>query len=121
MRAVHACWTSRSRELAGKTRGIVGSASWDAGSRASRRPSGCPVLIAQRPGGPPQEGACPLDELLARSDVVTLHVPLADNTRGLIGAARARADEVRRAADRHGARRNRRRGGAGRGAAAADG
>jgi D-3-phosphoglycerate dehydrogenase len=28
----------------------------------------------------------PLDELLSRSDIVSLHVPLTDNTRGLIGA-----------------------------------
>jgi len=45
------------------------------------------VLIAQRPGGPPQEGRLPLAELLPRVDVLTLHCPLADNTRNLIGAA----------------------------------
>jgi len=28
----------------------------------------------------------PLDDLLAQADVLSLHVPLADNTRGLIGA-----------------------------------
>ena len=40
---------------------------------------------------------CRFDELLARSDIVSLHVPLAPSTRGLIGAARARPDAARRA------------------------
>jgi len=74
------------RELAGKTLGIVGYGELGRGIARVAQALGMSVLIAQRPGGPPQEGRLPLDELLARSDVVTLHVPLADNTRGLIGA-----------------------------------
>jgi glycerate dehydrogenase len=45
------------------------------------------VLVAERPGGPPRPGWLPLAELLPRVDVLTLHCPLADNTRNLIGAA----------------------------------
>lgn len=74
------------RELAGKTLGIVGYGELGRGVARVAEAFGMTVLIAQRPGGPPQEGRLPLDELLARSDVVTLHLPLADNTRGLIGA-----------------------------------
>ena len=54
-----------------------------------------------------------LDELLATSDVVSLHVPLLPATQNLIGAARAGAHEARRGADPGLARRHRRRGGAG--------
>jgi glycerate dehydrogenase len=74
------------RELAGKALGIVGCGELGRGVARVAEAFGMTVLIAQRPGGPPQEGRLPLDELLARSDVVTLHLPLADNTRGLIGA-----------------------------------
>jgi glycerate dehydrogenase len=74
------------RELAGKTLGIVGYGELGRGVARVAEAFGMSVLVAQRPGGPPQEGRLPLDELLPRSDVVSLHVPLADNTRGLIGA-----------------------------------
>ena len=73
------------RELAGKTLGIVGYGELGRGVARVAEAFGMSVLVAQRPGGSPQQGRLPLDELLARSDVVTLHVPLADNTRGLIG------------------------------------
>jgi glycerate dehydrogenase len=74
------------RELAGRTLGVVGYGELGQGVARVAQALGMSVLVAQRPGGPAQEGRTPLDELLARSDVVTLHVPLADNTRGLIGA-----------------------------------
>jgi len=73
------------RELAGKTLGIVGYGELGRGVARVAEAFGMSVLVAQRPGGSPQQGRLPLDELLARSDVVTLHVPLAGNTRGLIG------------------------------------
>lgn len=73
------------RELTGKTLGIVGYGELGRGVARVAEAFGMSVLVAQRPGGSPQQGRMPLDELLARSDVVTLHVPLADNTRGLIG------------------------------------
>jgi glycerate dehydrogenase len=74
------------RELAGRTLGIVGYGELGRGVARVAQALGMSVLVAQRPGGPAQEGRLPLDELLARADVVTLHVPLADNTLGLIGA-----------------------------------
>jgi glycerate dehydrogenase len=42
--------------------------------------------IAGRPASPPQSGRVPLDQLLATADIVSLHCPLNDATRGLIGA-----------------------------------
>jgi glycerate dehydrogenase len=45
------------------------------------------ILIAQRPGGAPQPGRLPLEGLLPRVDILSLHCPLAENTRDLIGAA----------------------------------
>jgi glycerate dehydrogenase len=51
---------------------------------------GMTVLVAQRPGSERQgaaPGRTPLRELLPRVDVLSLHCPLVDNTRNLIGAA----------------------------------
>jgi len=74
------------RELAGKTLGLVGYGELGRGVARVAEAFGMQVLIAQRPGRPAQEGRVPLDALLAQADVLTLHVPLAENTRGLIGA-----------------------------------
>jgi len=43
-------------------------------------------MIANRPGGPREPGRVDLDQLLAESDVLTLHCPLTPDTRGMIGA-----------------------------------
>ena len=76
------------RELRDKTLGIVGYGELGRGVEKLARAFGMQVLIAQRPGGEPQAGRVELDELLARADVVTLHVPLAPNTDKLINAHR---------------------------------
>ena len=61
--------------------------------------------------------AMSLDRLLTTSDVVSLHVPLAPETRHLIDKRAARADEAVRVPDQHvarpGGRRRRARLGAG--------
>ena len=75
------------RELAGKTMGIVGYGELGKGVAGVAKAFGMEVLIAQRPGGAVQLGRVGLHELLRVSDVISLHVPLADNTRNLIGAA----------------------------------
>jgi glycerate dehydrogenase len=73
------------RELAGKTLGIIGYGELGRGVEKIARAFDMKVMIAQRPGGDKRAGRLSLDALLQRSDVVTLHVPLADNTRNLIG------------------------------------
>lgn len=77
-------------ELEGKTVGVVGTGR--IGTAAARRfgAFGCRILGASRSRSPEFVSAggayAKLDDLLGRSDVVTLHVPLAPGTRGLIGA-----------------------------------
>jgi glycerate dehydrogenase len=46
------------------------------------------IEVANRPGGPPQDGRRDLDALLPELDVLTLHCPLSDATRGLISRGR---------------------------------
>jgi glycerate dehydrogenase len=74
-------------ELAGKTLGIIGYGELGQAVARVAQAFGMDVLIAQRPGGPPRAGRLPLRDLLPRVDVLSLHCPLADNTRNLIGAA----------------------------------
>lgn len=74
------------RELNGKTLGIVGYGELGSGVARIAECFGMEILIAQRPGGPATEGRLPLEELLPRVDVLTLHCPLTEQTRNLIGA-----------------------------------
>ena len=77
-------------ELEGKTVGVVGTGR--IGTAVARRlvPFGCTLLGASRSRPRPFTDAggthVELEDLLERSDIVTLHVPLTDGTRGLIGA-----------------------------------
>lgn len=76
------------RELAGLTLGVVG---YGALGQAVARVADClgmRVLVAARPGsaGAPPPDRLPLAALLPQVDVLTLHCPLAANTRHLIGA-----------------------------------
>jgi glycerate dehydrogenase len=73
------------REIGGKRLGIVGYGELGSGVARIAEAFGMEVLIARRPGGPKQEGRLPLEELLPRVDVLSLHCPLSDNTRNLIG------------------------------------
>ena len=72
------------RDLHGATVGIVGFGR--IGQAAARRLEGfgCELLTTSRSGG------VPLEELLERSDFVTLHCPLTPETRRLIGEAALR-------------------------------
>jgi glycerate dehydrogenase len=74
------------RELAGRTLGIVG---WgDLGGAVAKigEALGMRVVVANRPGAAPLAGRLSLPELLATADIVSLHCPLTEATRGLIGA-----------------------------------
>ena len=75
------------RELTGKVLGLVGHGELGRGVVRLAEAFGMEVRIAQRPGGPAQAGRVPLAELLPEVDVLTLHCPLTEATRNLIGAA----------------------------------
>lgn len=76
--------------LAGKTIGIVGVGNIGAVVAQIARGFGCSVLGSDPLPRTDCRAAgvhyCSLGELLARSDIVTLHCPLADSTRHLIGS-----------------------------------
>jgi phosphoglycerate dehydrogenase-like enzyme len=77
----------RGPELAGRTFGIVGVGA--IGRHVAARALGFSMrVIAYDPyvtDGPPQVELVALDELLERSDVVSVHCPLTSETRGLLG------------------------------------
>ena len=77
------------RGLAGLTLGLVGHGRIGQAVERLARAHGMDVVHTSRSGG------LPLDELLATADVVSLHLPLSDETRHLIdGAALARMKET---------------------------
>jgi glycerate dehydrogenase len=79
------------RELKGRIFGVVGWGNLGRGAAHIAEAFGMRVIVAERPGAPqpgaPQPGRVPLAELLRTADIVSLHCPLNDATRGLIGAA----------------------------------
>ena len=72
-------------ELAGKTLGIIGYGELGRGVAQAATAFGMNVVVAQH-GNTAMPGRIPLDELLAVSDVITLHLPLTRETRNLIDA-----------------------------------
>ncbi len=80
------------RRVAGKTLGIVGLGTIGRRLAARAIGLGLHVLAADPNPGQPMPGVafCSLDELLARSDYVSLHLPLTPATRHLIGAEQFR-------------------------------
>ena len=74
------------RELNGRIFGVVGWGELGRGAARVAETFGMKVVIANRPGEPPEPGRLHLDDLLAAADIVSLHCPLTPATRGLIGA-----------------------------------
>lgn len=74
-------------ELPGLRLGIVGYGALGQGVAKVAEAFGMEVLLANRPGASLQEGRIPLDQLLPQVDVLSLHCPLTDQTRDLIGPA----------------------------------
>ncbi len=73
------------REIGGKTLGIVGYGGLGRAVARVAESFGMRVMLAQRPGGPDQDGRVPLDEMLPQVDVLSLHCPLTPETQNLIG------------------------------------
>lgn len=72
-------------ELAGKTLGVLGHG--ELGSAVARLAEalGMQVLTGNLPGRPPRADRLELDALLPQVDALTLHCPLTEQTRNLIG------------------------------------
>jgi glycerate dehydrogenase len=87
-RAPHFCLHTRPvRDLGGRTLGVVGYGSLGRAVATLGRAFGMKVLIAERRGAERvREGRAPFEEVLTGSDVLTLHAPLTQETRGMIGA-----------------------------------
>ena len=73
-------------ELHGKNLGIIGHGELGRAVAAVGTAFGMQTLIAQRNADDHRAGRLPLDELLQAADIVSVHCPLTDTTRGLIGA-----------------------------------
>ena len=74
------------RELAGRTLGVVGYGVLGQGVARMAEAFRMRVLIAARPGAAAGPGRVELDALLPEVDVLSLHCPLSEATRNLIGA-----------------------------------
>jgi len=75
------------RELAGQTLGIIGFGELGRAVAAMGRTFGMDVLIAERREAALRSGRTPFREVLSRADILSLHCPLTEQTRNLIGSA----------------------------------
>jgi glycerate dehydrogenase len=80
------CFKHPIRELSGRTFGVVGWGELGRAAAGAAEAFGMRVVVANRPGGAHEPGRFDLDQVLAMSDVVSLHCPLSEATLGLIGA-----------------------------------
>ena len=87
--ALYAVAARKAIPLTGKTLGIVGVGHVGRRIESMGRRLGFKILLCDPPRAAAEGsfGFCSLDTLLASSDIVTLHVPLDDSTRGMASAA----------------------------------
>ncbi|MGB8855513.1 MAG: D-2-hydroxyacid dehydrogenase [Burkholderiales bacterium] len=79
------------RDLFGSTIGIVGEGALGQGTAKIARAFGMKVLFADHaPPKAPDVEFTPLDQVLAQSDIISLHTPLTPETRNMIGLAQFR-------------------------------
>jgi glycerate dehydrogenase len=76
------------RELEGRVLGLVGLGALGRRVAEIGRAFGMQVEISSRPGAPVADGRVDLDVMLPRLDVLSLHCPLTDATRGLMSRER---------------------------------
>jgi len=86
-RAQQFCLHTREiHDLHGSTFGVVGRGTLGRGVERLASAFGARVLVAERRGARDvREGRTPFEEVLGRSDTLSLHVPLNEETRGLVG------------------------------------
>ncbi|WP_442964997.1 2-hydroxyacid dehydrogenase [Pseudomonas sp. JH-2] len=72
-------------ELEGKALGLLGHGELGGAVGRLAEAFGMRVLLGQLPGRPPRADRLALDELLPQVDAISLHCPLTDQTRGMIG------------------------------------
>jgi glycerate dehydrogenase len=94
----HFCWTGpRIRDIGGTRFGVIGRGRIGEAAARLARGLGMTVHFAQTPGMACKDDELPLEDILAQSDAITLHLPLTAQTRGLINAeslARMKRDAV---------------------------
>ncbi|MDO6746225.1 D-2-hydroxyacid dehydrogenase [Gilvimarinus sp. 1_MG-2023] len=78
-------------ETCGLTLGIVGYGDIGRAVRTLAEAFGLRVLISERVGQTPRAGRVAFDQVIEQADVLTLHCPLTDDTRGMINAERLSA------------------------------
>lgn len=75
-------------DIAGSTLGIIGSGELGQATATLARAIGMQVMFAERKGATEcRDGYLPFEQVLTTADVISLHCPLNDETRNLIGAA----------------------------------
>lgn len=75
------------RDIHGSTLGIIGHGALGQAVAGMAKAFGMKVLFAEHKGAATiRPGFLPFEQVLAESDIVTLHVPLTEATRNLIGA-----------------------------------
>lgn len=86
--ALYGCAAKKSINLSGLTIGIIGYGSVGSRVESVARALGFKVLIEDPPRASTESQSqfCTLDELLAQSNIVTLHVPLNERTTGMCNA-----------------------------------
>jgi glycerate dehydrogenase len=75
------------REMAGLNLGIVGYGTLGRSVAGRAKMMGMNVLVAERRGQPPRGDHLPFEDVIANCDVVSIHCPLNDETRGLFDRA----------------------------------
>lgn len=72
------------REARGLTLGIIGHGNLGGRTAELARALGMRVQVAERKGAQPREGRVSFEQVIASSDVISVHCPLTSETRGMI-------------------------------------